>query len=303
MPVMTKKGTIVKLEDYLQAFFKEEKISLLSNYPGLTLHRLRNDIKLHAFLNGIDSEELFEFPYIPHRSNPITLFFEKLSAGVPLEYITGYAYFYRSLFKVTPDVLIPRSETEILVELASLEIQKNYRHKTCRLVDVGTGSGIIALTLMMEDFAILDVVATDISDKALTLAKENFFNLRYTISAKHNISFLKRDRLEEVEGNFDIILSNPPYIKRLGDLASVHHQVLSYEPAMALFLDDDLYDLWFEDFFRSIHEKLAPEGMSLIEGHEGHLEGQAAMAIRLGFAKADIIKDYTGRNRFLRLKK
>lgn len=295
--------TIKRLEDYLQSFFNEEKKSLLSNYPGLTLHRLRNDIKLHAFLNGVDSEELFEFPYIPHRSNPITLFFEKLREGVPLEYITGYAYFYRSLFKVTPDVLIPRSETEILVELASQEIQKNYRNITCRLIDVGTGSGIIALTLMMEDFAILDVMATDISDKALTLAKENFFNLRYAISAKHNIKFLKSDRLQEVEGNFDIILSNPPYIKRLKDEASVHHQVLSYEPAMALFLDDDLYDLWFEDFFRSIFQKLTPDGISLIEGHENHLEGLRETALKLGFAKVEIIKDYTGRNRFLRLKK
>lgn len=295
--------TIKRLGEHLQTFFNEEKKSLLSNYPGLTLHRLKSDIKLHAFLNGVDSEELFDFPYLPHRSNPLTLFFEKLKEGVPLEYITGYAYFYRSLFKVTSDVLIPRSETEILVELASQEIQKNYRHKKCRLIDVGTGSGVIALTLMMEDAALLDVVATDISEKALTLAKENFFNLRYAISAKHNISFQQSDRLQNIEGNFDIILSNPPYIKRRGDSDSVHHQVLSYEPAMALFLDDDVYDLWFEDFFRSIYRKLNDNGMSLIEGHENHLEGLSESALKVGFAKVEIIKDYTGRNRFLRLKK
>ncbi|MGZ3786987.1 MAG: HemK family protein methyltransferase, partial [Bacteriovorax sp.] len=202
--------TIKRLGEHLQSFFNEEKKSLLSSYPGLTLHRLKSDIKLHAFLNGVDSEELFEFPYLPHRSNPITLFFEKLKEGVPLEYITGYAYFYRSLFKVTSDVLIPRSETEILVELASQEIQKNYRNKVCRLIDVGTGSGAIALSLMMENASTLDVIATDISEKALTLAKENFFNLRYAISAKHNISFQQCDRLQNIEGKFDMILSNPP---------------------------------------------------------------------------------------------
>lgn len=294
---------IQRLEDYLQSFFNEEKKSLLSYYPGLTLHRLRDDIKLHAFLNGVDSEELFDFPYLPHRSNPITLFFEKLKEGVPLEYITGYAYFYRSLFKVTPDVLIPRSETEILVELASQEIQKNYRQKICRIADIGTGSGIIALTLMMEDFATLDVVASDISDKALTLARENYFNLRFAISAKHKIEFVKSDRLQSIEGQFDIILSNPPYIKRRSDQDSVHHQVLSYEPAMALFLDDDVYDLWFEDFFKSIHQKLSGEGFSLIEGHELHLERLKEIGEEIGFAKVDIIKDYTGRNRFIRLKK
>lgn len=294
---------VQRLENYLQSFFNEEKKSLLSNYPGLTLHRLRNDIKLHAFLNGIDSEDLFDFPYLPHRSNPLTFFFEKLKEGVPLEYITGYAYFYRSLFKVTPDVLIPRSETEILVELAAQEIKNNYRHKTCRLADVGTGSGIIALTLMMEDYAALEVVASDLSDKALTLARENYFNLRFAISAKHKIQFIKSDRLLSVEGQFDVILSNPPYIKRQGDSDSVHHQVLSYEPAMALFLDDEIYDLWFEDFFKSIHQKLASDGVSFIEGHELHLDNLKQMAQAIGFSKVDVIKDYTGRNRFLRLKK
>ena len=294
---------IKRLEDYLQSFFNEEKKSLLLNYPGLTLHRLRTDIKLHALLNGVDSEELFDLLYISHHSNPITLLFEKLKIGIPLEYITGRAFFYRSLFKVSPDVLIPRSETEILVELASQEIQKNYRNKPCRLADIGTGSGAIALTLMMEDFAILDIVASDISEKALSVAKENFFNLSFSFAAKHSLKFVKCDRLDGIEGSFDIILSNPPYIKRFVDQTFVHHQVLSYEPMMALFLDDDLYELWFEDFFKSIFQKLSPEGISLIEGHEAHLEDLSQMALKLGFAHAYVIKDYTGRNRFLRLKK
>lgn len=294
---------IKSLGEYLHSFFNEEKKSLLFNYPGLTLHRLKEDIKLHAFLNGVDSEELFDFPYLPYHSNPLTIFFEKLHLGVPLEYITGYAYFYRSHFKVTPDVLIPRSETEILVELASQEIQKNYKDKTCRLIDIGTGSGVIALTLMMENAASLEVVATDVSEKALTLARENYFNLSFTISAKHKIQFVKSDRLTSVDGEFDIILSNPPYIKLMKDKDSVHHQVLSYEPALALFLDDEGYDLWFEEFFHSIFQKLSLNGISLIEGHEDHLDGLASIALKIGFTKVDVIKDYTSRNRFLRLKK
>jgi release factor glutamine methyltransferase len=294
---------VTTLETYLQSFFKEEKISLISHYPGLTLHRLRTDLNFVALSNGIDSEELFDSLYLPYKKNPFTIFFEKLKSGIPLEYITGHAYFYRSYFRVTPDVLIPRSETEILVELASQEIQKNYRNKECRIIDIGTGSGAIALSLMMEDFAGLDVVASDISKKALNIAKENFFNLSYSIPKKHRLKFVESDRLKNIEGNFDIILSNPPYIKRLGDQDSVHHQVLSHEPEMALFLDDDHYDLWFEDFFKDIFEKLAPSGLSLIEGHELHLEGLALKASQLGFSKVEIIKDYTGRNRFLRLKK
>jgi release factor glutamine methyltransferase len=295
--------SILSLDQYLKGFYEAEKKSLLSNYPGLTLHRLRQDIKLHAFLNGVDFEELFNFPYLPHRSHPITVFFDKLKIGTPLEYITGYAYFYRSLFKVTSDVLIPRSETEILVELAAQEIQKNYKNTLCRVIDIGTGSGAIALSLLMEDVANLEMSATDISEKALKLAKENFFNQRYTIPAKHKLKFVKSDRLKEVEGEFDLILSNPPYIKRSADFKQVHSQVAIFEPHLALFLDDATYDQWFDEFFTSIHEKLSPMGLSLIEGHENHLDTLAAQAQKIGFKEAVVIKDYTNRNRFLKLKK
>lgn len=293
----------LSLESYLRRFYEKEKKNLLSHYPGLTLHRLRQDLKLHAFLKSVDSEELFELSYLPHKSNPITQFFTALNEGMPLEYITGYAYFYRSLFKVTSDVLIPRSETEILVELASEEIKRNYRNKTCRLLDVGTGSGAIALSLMMDDYAKLQVTASDISREALVLAKENFFNLRYTISQVHKIEFKLSDRLHDIEGLFDIIVSNPPYIKTKADFENVHPQVRSYEPHLALFVEDVHYDLWFEDLFNGIYQKLNDLGMSLIEGHEDHLQGLSKLALKCGFKKADVIKDYTQRDRFLRLTK
>lgn len=295
--------SVLNLEDYLRRFYESEKKSLLAHYPGLTLHRLKQDLKLHAFLQGVDSEELFELSYLPYKSYPLTQFFEALKEGVPLEYITGYAYFYRSLFKVTSDVLIPRSETEILVELTGEEIKKNYRNKDCRLLDIGTGSGVIALSLMMDDFSRLDVVASDISSKALTLAKENFFNLRYTISNVHKIEFKLSDRLHDIEGFFDIIVSNPPYIKSKTDYDKVHHQVKNYEPHLALFVEDLEYETWFEDLFKGIFQKLNEQGMSLVEGHEDHLQGLAELALTCGFKKADIIKDYTQRNRFIRLKK
>lgn len=295
--------SVLSLENYLRLVYEKEKKSLLSHYPGLTLHRLRQDLKLHAFLSGVDSEELFELSYLPHRGHPLTQFFDSLKEGVPLEYITGYSYFYRSHFKVTSDVLIPRSETEILVELASEEIKKIYRQKDCRLLDVGTGSGVIALSLMMDDFARLQVVASDISPKALTLARENFFNLRYAISKVHKIEFKLSDRLHDIDGTFDLIVSNPPYIKARADYDKVHHQVKNYEPHLALFVEDLEYDLWFEDLFKGIYQKLSDLGMSLVEGHEDHLQNLSELALKCGFRNADIIKDYTQRNRFLRLKK
>lgn len=294
---------IVSLGNYLSNFFNEEKKSLLANYPGLTLHRLKQDLKLHAFLNGIDSEEIFDFPYLPHRSYPLTLFFSKLKEGVPLQYITGQAYFYRSHFKVSKDVLIPRSETEILVELALQEIQTHYKGKNCRVLDVGTGSGVIALTLMMESRIQLIMTASDLCESALTVARENYFNHFYAINSHHQFKLIKSDRLKSVDGEFDLIVSNPPYIKSLADRDDVHSQVLRYEPHLALFIEDDLYNIWFEHFLREIYEKISERGMSLIEGHENHLEHLKQLALGVGFKQAIVIKDYTERNRFLQLRK
>lgn len=291
------------LGNYLKKFFDDERSLLTSNYPGLTLHRLKQDLKLHTFLTGVDFEEIFEFPYLPHRHNPITIFFNELKEGIPLEYITGYAYFYKSHFKVTSDVLIPRSETEILVEIATNEIKKEFKNKECRLLDIGTGSGVIALSVLMECNNHIKAVASDISDKALTVARENYFNLRFAISENHSLEFVKSDRLQNIEGNFDIILSNPPYIKKRSDIDSVHHQVKKFEPQMALFLEDDIYDLWFEDLIKGIFDRLSPGGFSLIEGHENHLENLKMIATNLGIKDSTIIKDYTERNRFLRIKK
>ncbi|NOT79756.1 MAG: peptide chain release factor N(5)-glutamine methyltransferase [Bacteriovoracaceae bacterium] len=295
--------SILSLDNYLREFFQQEKKFLLNTYPGLTLHRLKQDIKLHAFLNGVDSEELFDFPYQPYRTNPLTIFFDKLKIGMPLEYITGYAYFYRSLFKVNSDVLIPRSETEILVELASLEIKKNFKNRVCRIADIGTGTGAIALSLMYEEAATLEIVATDLSSKALRVAKENFFNLKFSIPSKHTLLFVNTDRMEGLTGSFDLILSNPPYIKKVLDAPGVHDQVKSFEPHLALFLLDSEYDSWFKDFFKTIFNKLSDSGVSLVEGHEDHLENLAIIARGIGFSEVLVIKDYTQRNRFLRLKK
>lgn len=295
--------SILSLDQYLKGFFESERKSLMANYPGLTLHRLRQDINLHAFLHGIDSEEIFDFPYMPHRTHPLTIFFEKLKDGVPLEYITGYAYFYRSIFKVTGDTLIPRSETEILVELASQEIKKNYKNKACRVADVGTGTGAIALSLMTEESSALSIVASDISPKALKIAKENYFNQYYGLSRIHKLEFVLSDRLKDVKGEFDLILSNPPYIKKEADFSEVHSQVSTFEPHLALFLEDATYDQWFSEFFESIFKKLSDTGVSLIEGHEKHLEHLAGLAKKAGFKEAIVIQDYTQRNRFLKLKK
>ena len=83
----------------------------------------------------------------------------------------------------------------------------------------------------------------------------------------------------------------------------MHQQVQKYEPELALYLNDDDYDQWFEEFFTEIFRHLKSDGLSLIEGHEDHLENLKNLALKIGFSKAEVIQDYTQRNRFLRLKK
>ncbi len=297
--------TVVKNGEALKNFFEGEKAHLLHHYPGLTLKRLQQDFKLMAFIHGIDNgsnqDEIFDRPYLAARSNPLTIFFEKLAEGVPLEYITGYRYFYKSIFKVSPDVLIPRSETEILIE-KSVEFIKS-QNKSLKVLDLGTGSGAIALSLIMENVPPLDVVASDISEKALTIALENFNSLKYSINPNHKINFVKSDRFLDLKEPFDLILSNPPYIKRHADESLVHHQVLNFEPHLALFLADEAYDTWFSDLFKGALKALNNHGTFFMEGHEDHLEELRNLALKVGFKKVEIIKDYNNHNRFLKLSK
>jgi release factor glutamine methyltransferase len=101
------------------------------------------------------------------------------------------------------------------------------------------------------------------------------------------------------EGDFDVILFNPPYIKRDSDFENVHHQVREYEPHVALFLNDAEYDEWFREFFTQLKEKLKYPGIFMMEGHEDHLENLKNLAKEMGFDNAEIIKDYGQVPRFL----
>ena len=153
--------------------------------------------------------------------------YKKLAAHIPAQYIIGHAEFFGMELKVDERVLIPRPETEELVELILTENPE----KNLKVLDIGTGSGAIALALAKNrpDWS---VTATDISQDALDLATEN---------AKRqdlNLSFIKSDCFSEISSKYDIIVSNPPYISR-ADEVEVGLNVLHSEPHLALFADED----------------------------------------------------------------
>ena len=153
--------------------------------------------------------------------------YKKLAAHIPAQYIIGHAEFFGMQLKVDERVLIPRPETEELVDLILTENPE----KNLKVLDIGTGSGAIALALAKNrpDWS---VTATDISQDALDLATEN---------AKRqdlNLSFIKSDCFSEISAKYDIIVSNPPYISR-ADEVEVGLNVLHSEPHLALFADED----------------------------------------------------------------
>lgn len=190
---------------------------------------------------------------------------EQHAKGTPVQHLTGYEVFYGRKFSVNPDVLIPRPETEELVEEALELIRRYIPNPSPEIADIGTGSGIIAVTMKLE-MPSSKVTATDISQKALDTAKRN------AVELEAEIDFKLGDLLEPLQGQkWDIILSNPPYIA-LSEAESISDSVKDFEPHSALFADQEglaLYRKMMED----LPELLNKPGIVGLE--IGHLQGEA----------------------------
>ena len=153
---------------------------------------------------------------------------ERRAAREPVAYITGRREFYGRTFRVTPAVLIPRPETELIVEEALRSVAGRASDDAPRIIDVGTGSGCLAITLALE-VPSAEVIATDVSDSALQIAQENAGHL-----GADRVAFMCGFCLAGAHGPFDLIVSNPPYVAA-GDHSSLPRDVADYEPAAALF--------------------------------------------------------------------
>lgn len=180
---------------------------------------------------------------------------EELTSGTPLQYVLGYAYFVNGNYKVTPDVLIPRQETEQLAVSALTQIVKMFgKEPKIKIVDIGTGSGILGIYLK-EYFPKSKVICTDISENCLKIAKEN------AILHHVDIDFRQGNMLEPImnESNIDVIVSNPPYIPSKD---TVDPQTLKYEPHIALFANPS--SKYYEIILTSIDKQLLRDDKFLI---------------------------------------
>jgi len=161
------------------------------------------------------------------------LLLAQLKKEVPIQYLLGKTNFYGLDFEVNENVLIPRPETEELVEWIVNENSKVDKAKTIKILDIGTGSGCIAISLA-KNIPNAQVYAMDVSKKAIEIAKRN------AVNNKTDITFILQDVLnaEELKCNFDIIVSNPPYVRNL-EKEEIKKNVLDYEPHLALFVEDN----------------------------------------------------------------
>lgn len=224
---------------------------------------------------------------------------QRLEQGEPVQYVLGEADFYGRTFHVEPGVLIPRIETEELIDaVVDADIPEG------RVLDIGTGSGCIAVTLALElaqnshvTDAVHSVEAWDISDEALRIARGNAEKLGA------RVDFVKQDVLSSVltipDGGFAAIVSNPPYICNKERVEMESH-VLDYEPDLALFVPDDDPLLFYRAITRYAVQALSPGGMLFFEINRAYGEETAQLLKDHGFVGVSLLKDQFGNHRIVK---
>lgn len=213
---------------------------------------------------------------------------EQLSAARPVQYVLGQAQFYDLVFEVGEGVLIPRPETEELVARVAADALPG-----ARILDVGTGSGAIAVSLA-KSVAGADVVAVDISDVALEIAARNAANNGV------DVTFVKADALADMShlGVFDIVVSNPPYIPQ-SDIVEMSRNVVDFEPHTALFVDDNDALCFYRSIAQNSLTMLREGGGLYFEIYEQFGAQIAAMLEQMGYRDIVVAKDIFGKERMV----
>lgn len=220
----------------------------------------------------------------------------RLINGEPVQYVTGVASFCGLDFKVDSNVLIPRQETELLVEMVIRQFDSAQDAKNINLLDIGTGSGCIAVSIK-KNLPETNVFAIDISEKALEIAKYN---------AKTNqadVSFAQYDILSKYkfpfDQKFDIIVSNPPYVRN-SEKTLMHKNVTDFEPSLALYVDDSDPLLFYRSILQFIARHQA-EHCTIVFFEINEYLGEEMIQLCRSFGyNANIINDLSNKSRFIK---
>ncbi|MBQ0018962.1 MAG: peptide chain release factor N(5)-glutamine methyltransferase [Bacteroidales bacterium] len=219
---------------------------------------------------------------------------DRLLKNEPIQYVLGRTTFCGMNISVAPGVLIPRPETEELVAWITSDHETTHHTSPLSILDIGTGSGCIALALADQGFK---VEAWDISDEALDIAQKNAERLQLSIHFKKE-DILHTD-YSETRTPYDIIVSNPPYICQQ-EGAEMERNVLDYEPHLALFVPDNDPLLFYRAIARFAQKALNADGALYYEINRAYSKETAEMLKKEGFQKIEIRKDQFGNDRMIK---
>lgn len=241
-------------------------------------------------INYIDKLKYENSLILESEMDALNKILQRLKKQEPIQYILGSAHFYGLEFKVNPSVLIPRPETEELVDLI---LKSEIKNKTPHIIDIGTGSGCIAITLkkMRPSW---QVTACDISTDAINTATENA-NINNV-----DIEFKLYDALASNPlPDCDIVVSNPPYITN-DEKDSMNKNVLEHEPHLALFVTNNDPLQYYKAIALNAMSKLSESGLLFFELNPLYANEVAEMVLQCGFKEASIHNDMSGKKRILK---
>lgn len=280
-------------------------ISAFKKYFKETLSDLYTESE-SAFLSSLFIHKIVGFDHFQQRrfseqellmedENQLSSLVSELKTGKPYQQILGETEFYGMKFFVDENVLIPRPETEELLEIAIPEIQQyisnvRYRDKALKILDIGTGSGVIPLVLK-KHFPDAEVSSVDFSEKALSTAQKNaeYHQL--------NINFIHADYLGfEPNECYDIIISNPPYIG-IEEEVEIADSVKEFEPKMALFSPTSDALIFYRKIAADCKKYLNDHGLLFLEINQKL--GPETLALYSDFSKAELLKDLSDNDRFI----
>jgi len=249
----------------------------------------RIDLALHPDL-VFSEEELTEWIAI----------LEQLKLEIPIQYLLGKTSFYGLEFEVNENVLIPRPETEELVDWIIQENLKIEKFKDLKILDIGTGSGCIAISLA-KNLPNAKVYAIDVSKKALATAKKNAErnNVKVNFILQNILEVVALSEVEGLEQQFDIIVSNPPYVRNL-EKQEIRKNVLDNEPHLALFVEDDNALVFYRKIAELAQKNLAPNGQLYFEINQYLGKEMVELLEKLNFKNIELRKDIYGNDRMIK---
>lgn len=279
----------------LQDYYNQYYLRLQQLYESGEAQSIANWVFEEVLLIKPHQIKLLNKYFTEGEENILEAILGRLLKAEPVQYILGYAWFYGHKFKVTPQVLIPRNETEELVELVIATLENVYTQQPLKLIDIGTGSGCIAISLQLA-LPYLEVYAIDKSKEALALAAKNASDL----DAKVNFSVDDILEPSDILRNelFDVIVSNPPYIL-LDELEVMENNVTQFEPHEALFVtnkDPLQFYIAIADYAKKC---LKNRGYLFFEIHQDYGLQTAEMLRSKGFEEVKLIKDINGNERMI----